>query len=150
MKPFRFRLEAIQVMRAGIEQTARVALARTLRSAARAEEAWRETGREERRLTAAMRNARGTTYRPAEQTAADRALGLTIEQLERADEARERANAAVIAARDEWERRRRELEVLNRLQARQQQRHREVRLAAEQRLLDECANGASRTGGGES
>lgn len=139
MKRFRFRLESVRALRDVAERRARERFGLAQQKVAQAQQALATASRWREDVSTALTGALDGRFRPAEQ-----ASGLAaLRQAERAEaEATRVFNEAGVArdrAREEWLSARRRLQVMQRLEERARQAHREAADKAEQSLLDELA-----------
>lgn len=142
MKPFRFRLAVVKKLRERAEHAARENLAHALTAANAAEVCWANATMHETALVEAISTCRAAPFRAREAAAAQAALQAALRDVTAAMTHLREAQHTVAHARSQWDMRRRELEVLAKLEQRQRRRHRESDLAAEQHQLDELAHGA--------
>lgn len=140
MKRFRFRLESVLSLRAVAEtaERERFGVAQRALDAALAER--RAAAARRDALAAALAEAASGTFRPAEH--AQGLLALDLARRAELDAARlaEQASAARDRARETWLAARRRLQVIERLETRARQAHRDDTDKAEQTLLDELAS----------
>lgn len=143
MKRFRFRLESVLSLRAVAELAERERFGVAQRELAAALDARRLAAERRDTLARSIAESVAGTFRPAEHSASLRALDLARQaELEAARRA-EQATTARDRARETWLAARSRLQVIERLQTRARDAHREAAEKAEQTLLDELASLAS-------
>lgn len=140
MKRFRFRLESVRGLRALAERAARERFGAAQRRVSAALAALRAAEEVRAALTEALAASRAGSFRPADQVGGLIALRTAERAGQEAARRHAEATTASDRAREEWLVARRRLQVVERLEERARQAHREAAEKAEQAALDELAS----------